>query len=365
MGKYTIACIRGDGIGPEILEIGVNILRQAAAQVNGLQLKFTRVDAGATVFQKSGKALPDETFSICKNADAIYKAPVGMPGVTKNDGTEAGADVIVGLRSLLDLYVNLRPIELYEGVPSPLARKKAGSIKYTIVRENTECLYVLQGGIHRDDVATNLRILTRKGCERIMHYAFDYAGNHGCAPEDRKKRVTCVDSSKVLVSDTFFRKIFDEIGRQYPQIEKDYSYTDAFAQAQLLKPEFYHVIVTPNFHGDIISDLGGATVGSIGLAAGANIGDNHAMFEPIHGSAPTLTGKNIANPTAMIIAGEMMLRWLGDRYGDQAAVEAAEKIRRATVSFLARKRQFTLDLGGKAKSREMGEAITEALSNDS
>ncbi len=365
MGKYTIACIRGDGIGPEILKIGIDVLREVQEQVKGLQLKFSQVDAGATVFTRSGRALPEKAFSVCKNADAIYKAPVGVPGVTKEDGTEAGAEVIVGLRNKLDLYVNLRPIELYKGIPSPLSGKKAGSIRYTIVRENTECLYVMQGGVHRDEVATNLRILTRKGCERIMRYAFEYARNHGCAPADGRKRVTCVDSSKVLVSDMFFRKIFDEIGKQHPQIEKECTYTDAFAQAQILKPESCHVIVTPNFHGDILSDLGGATVGSIGLAAGANIGDKHAMFEPIHGSAPALTGKNIANPIAMIIAGEMMLRWLAERYADQIALEAAEKIRRAVVAVLASKRQFTLDLGGKAKSSEMGQAIAHSIQNDS
>jgi 3-isopropylmalate dehydrogenase len=361
MGKYRIAFISGDGIGPEVMEEALKVLRAVEGTVSGLEMEFVKCEAGAKVYRGTGEALPRKTITDCEESHAIFKGPVGLPQVVKPDGMEAATDVILGLRSRFNLYVNLRPIELYPGVPSPLAGKGGGDINYVIARENTEGLYVLQGGILHDMVATNLRITTRKGTERIVRYAFNYARRWGSSPLDGVKRVTCVDSSKVLVSDVFFRRIFDEIAGDYPDVERDYAYVDAFTIGQIMRPEYYHVVVTPNLYGDIVSDLAGATVGSVGLVAGGNIGDEYAMFEPIHGSAPTLAGRGLANPLAMVQAGKMMMRWLGEKYGDVSATAAAQRIEEAVKTVLGRGRELTFDLGGKAGTSDVGDELAQEI----
>jgi 3-isopropylmalate dehydrogenase len=219
----------------------------------------------------------------------------------------------------------------------------------------------MQGGIIRDEVATNIRIITRTGSTRIVRYAFELSREWGDSPYDGKKRVTCVESSKVLVSDKLFAKVFDEISADYPEIDSTHEYVDAFAQSQVLRPEFYHVVVTPNFHGDIISDLAGATTGGIGLAAGGNIGDVKAMFEPIHGSAPTLGGTGKANPTAMILAGKMMLDWIAKTHQDKAASKASTMIDNAVRTVLKEQSIRTPDLGGTSTTSDMGQAIVKVL----
>jgi 3-isopropylmalate dehydrogenase len=361
MKKYSISVLRGDGIGPEVIKEGLKALNAAVSTTSGLFLEFTDCEAGAEVYRNTGEALPETALDVCSRSHAIFKAPVGLPNILKPDGMEAATDVILGLRSRFDLYVNLRPIILNPGVPTQLVGKKVGDINYAIVRENTEGLYVMHGGVMRDNIATNLRIITRKASERIVRFAFEYAMKRGASPMDGAKRVTCVDSSKILISDVFFRRIFGEIAKDYPDVERDYAYVDAFAQWQILRPEYYHVVVTPNLYGDIISDLAGATVGSIGLVAGGNIGDDIAMFEPIHGSAPTLAGKGLANPIAMIQAGEMMMRWLGDRYQDASAIRAAYKIEHAVKAVLRKGRVLTFDLGGKARTEDVGNVIAKEI----
>jgi 3-isopropylmalate dehydrogenase len=341
MSKYRIAYIPGDGIGPEIMNEGLEVLR-SIEKILDLSFDFVKCEAGAQAFKKTGFAIQPSDWEVMEKADCIYKAPVGIPGVLRPDGVEVAADVVLGLRSKFDLYVNLRPITLFEGIPSPLTGKKTGSIEYIIVRENTEDLYVMQGGIMRDEVATNLRIITRTGSTRIIRYAFELSREWGNSPYDGKKRVTCVESSKVLVSDKLFAKIFDEISAEYPEIDSTHEYVDAFAQSQVLRPEFYHIVVTPNFHGDIISDLAGATTGGIGLAAGGNIGDEKAMFEPIHGSAPTLGGT-------------------GKTHQDKSALKASEMIENAVRTVLKDHSIRTPDLGGKSTTSDMGEAIVKTL----
>jgi 3-isopropylmalate dehydrogenase len=320
MTRYRIASIEGDGIGPELMEEGLKVLEAVERTTPGIEFEFLECKAGASEYQNTGEALPLKTIESCRESHAIFKAPVGLPDVLKPDGVEAATDVILGLRSIFDLYVNLRPVELLNGVSSPLFDRKAGEINYVIVRENTEGLYVLQGGVLRDEIATNLRIITRKGAERIIRYAFELAEKRGVSPSDGVKRVTCVDSSKVLVSD-----------------------------------------LSPNLYGDIISDLAGATVGSIGLLPGGNIGDEHAMFEPIHGSAPTIAGKGIANPIAMIQAGKLLLEWLGDKHEDANLTKAALKIEQAVKKVLSRKKVMTFDLGGKDKTTDVGNEIVVEL----
>lgn len=316
--SYSIALIPGDGIGPEIIPEAVTILKRVA-ELDGFALDMAEYEAGAAAYQRYGDALPPESLAGCKQADAILKGPVGLPTVRLPDGTEAG--VLGGrLRNGLDLYINLRPIKLYPNAPTVLANRQPGEIDWVMVRENTEGLYASRGNgvvATSGQAATDTLMITRLGSERIIRYAFEEARRR-----NGKKRVTCVDKSNVLRSFVFFRQIFKEIAQAYPDIEPDYLYVDAAAQALILEPDRFDVIVTENLFGDILSDLGGATVGGVGVCAGANIGDHYAYFEPIHGSAPDIAGKGIANPLSAILSAKMMLDYLG-------RPEAAARIERA------------------------------------
>ncbi|MCB0192637.1 MAG: isocitrate/isopropylmalate dehydrogenase family protein [Anaerolineae bacterium] len=347
--RYTIAVILGDGIGPEIVQAALSILQQVATSA-GLTLELTEVEAGAAAYQKYGDNLSVEALETCKQADAIFKGPTGLPHVRLPDGTEAG--VLGGrFRNGLDLYVNLRPIKLYPNVPTALANRQPGDIDWVMVRENTEGLYASRGnGIvaTSGQAATDTLMITRVGSERIIRYAFEEARRR-----NGKKRVTCVDKSNVLRSFAFFRQIFKEIAVEYPDIETDFIYVDAAAQAIVLEPERFDVMVTENMFGDILSDLGGATIGGVGVCAGANIGQNYAYFEPIHGSAPGLAGKGIANPLSAILAGRLMLDYLGQ---PEAAARLEQAIEQA---FIAK----TIVLRPDGSAEKGTQAIVEAVSH--
>ncbi|MEW5957204.1 MAG: isocitrate/isopropylmalate dehydrogenase family protein [Chloroflexota bacterium] len=316
--NYAIAVIPGDGIGPEIVKAACLILTRLAA-LDKFTIQFSFFEAGAGAYQKYGDPLPPAALEGCRQADAIFKGPTGLPEVRLPDGTEAG--VLGGrLRNGLDLYVNLRPIKLYPNAPTALANRQPGEIDWVMVRENTEGLYASRGnGIvaNTGQAATDTLMITRLGSERIIRYAFEEARRR-----NGKKRVACVDKSNVLRSFAFFRQIFKEIAAAYPDIQTDFLYVDAAAQALVLEPDRFDVIVTENLFGDILSDLGGATVGGIGVCAGANIGDHHAYFEPIHGSAPALAGRGLANPLAAILSAGLMLNYLG-RPASAARIERA------------------------------------------
>ena len=349
MSNYTIAVIPGDGIGPEIIQAATTILKQVA-EIDGFRLNLVEYEAGAGAYQKYGDPLPADTLQGCKQANAIFKGPTGLPHVRLPDGTEAG--VLGGrLRNGLDLYVNLRPIKLYPNVPTALANRQPGDIDWVMVRENTEGLYASRGnGIvaNTGQAAIDTLMITRLGSERIIRYAFEEARRR-----NGKKRVACVDKSNVLRSFAFFRHIFTEIAQDYPDIEPDYLYVDAAAQALVLEPDRFDVVVTENLFGDILSDLGGATVGGIGVCAGANIGDKYAYFEPIHGSAPALAGTGQANPLAAILSAKLMLDYLG-------LAEAAAKIERAVEQAFLQK-SIILKADGSAESGT--QAIAEAIAH--
>ncbi|MBI4318432.1 MAG: isocitrate/isopropylmalate dehydrogenase family protein, partial [Chloroflexi bacterium] len=258
-----------------------------------------------------------ETLQACRDANAVLKAPVGLYEVRFPDGTEAG---LLGgvLRNGLDLYANVRPIKLWPGVDGQLRNARAGQIDYVIVRENTEGLYLSRGkGVVNHWAASDIMMMTRPGVERVCRFAFDLARKRGGAPRDGVKRVTCVDKSNVLRSMWFFREIFTEIGAAYPEIEKDYLYSDAAAQALVMHPGRFDVLVMENFLGDLLSDLGGATVGGLGICPSGNLGDKASYFEPIHGSAPDIAGKGVANPMSMVLSAAMMLDHLGEQQAAQ------------------------------------------------
>ncbi|MFW9985941.1 MAG: isocitrate/isopropylmalate dehydrogenase family protein [Candidatus Odinarchaeota archaeon] len=352
---YKIQVLPGDGIGPEVIDEARKVLTTVATGIPGLNLSFHEFPCGGKYYLETGCEWPGEAEVFARQeADAILLGAVGWeksPGepVRREDGQMAGAAVVLGQRRELQLYANVRPVKLYPGIPTPLAGKQPEDIDFVIIRENTEGLYSGIGKHYQEDTAEELAIdvrpISRIGAERVIRYAFNLAQKRRQgAPRDGKRRVTCVDKSNVLLGDQLFRRVFGECARNFPQLEPDYAYIDAWTMWCLRQPEYYNVVVTPNLYGDIITDLGAAIQGGMGVAAGGNIGDIQAMFEPIHGSAPRHAGKRRANPTAAILAGKMLLEWLAERRKDQNALRAATVIEQAVVDVLKEGRVRTYDL---------------------
>jgi 3-isopropylmalate dehydrogenase len=240
-----------------------------------------------------------------------------------------------------------------------------------IIRENTEGFYQSQHGDlsdkiknllnSSDDQVIDLRMITRNASERIIKFAFDMSTSHSGAPEDGKSRVTCVDKSNVLNGCRFFRQIFNSVAKKYPDIEADYMYVDAFTQALMQNPERFDIVVTTNLLGDIVTDLSAVLAGGLGMAPSANLGDNHGMFEPVHGSAPDIAGKNIANPIGMILSAQMMLSWLGEKKGDNNLTKSAEGLSKAVRDYLASGKNLPRDLGGHTSTEQVSKIIIEQL----
>jgi 3-isopropylmalate dehydrogenase len=352
--------VRGDGIGPEVCDSAVRVVTEA---VGKSRLDLVDLPAGAVHFQKTGTALPEETFQACAKADAILHGAAGIPGVVYADGTEAGIEFGLKLRFRLDIYANVRPIKLYPNVVSPLRGREAGSIDYVILRENTEGLYAARGGgnLLHNDIATDTMVITRKGTERIVRKAFELSRQRNGALLDGKRRVTCCDKANVLRSYAFFRSVFDDVARDYPDIETDYAYADAIMVHMVKRPDFYDVIVTENMFGDIISDLGAVSVGGMGMSPSAELGDDNGFFQAAHGSAPDIAGQNVANPIGTILAGAMMLKWLGDRKGDKAMSMASQRIEEAVEEVMSKGDVLPRDVGGNSSTTEITEAVCGAL----
>jgi 3-isopropylmalate dehydrogenase len=356
---YDIVTIDGDGIGPEVCQSTVTVLREAC----GSRLRFTPAPGGAGHYRQTGQVLPDDTFAACRSAHAILHGAAGLPGVVYPDGTEVGNDLHLRLRFRLDLYANVRPIRLLRGVTAPLAGWQPGQIDYVIVRENTEGLYASRGAgvVLRGELATDTLVVTRKGTERVARFAFELARRRRGAPRDGRRRVTVCDKANILRSYAFFRAVCDEVAMAFPDVEIDHAYADAITVHLLKKPDFYDVIVAENLFGDIISDLGAGTVGGLGIAPSAEVGDHHGLFQGAHGSAPDIAGQNLASPLATILSGAMMLRWLADRHGDAELHAAAERVERAVETVLAAGQVVPRDLGGQARCTEVTDAVCRAL----
>jgi 3-isopropylmalate dehydrogenase len=357
MKTYDVAVVHGDGIGPEVCQAAIDVVR--AALGNSQVLEFIEYSAGANEYRRSGVAYPQESFEGCRRAAAILHGAAGLPGVTYPDGTEAGLDFGLLTRFRLDLYANIRPIRLFPGTESRLAGKRPGDIDYVIVRENTEGLYAARGNgvVLRDEVATDSLVITRKGTERVVRTAFELARKRSGAPYDRKRRVTCCDKSNVLRSYAFFRRVFDGVAADYPDIEADYCYADAMTVHLIERPSFYDVIVAENMFGDIISDLAAGTVGSMGMSPSAEIGEKHALFQAAHGSAPTIAGQGIANPYGTILSAASMLLWLGDTHQDETLSRAGRAIEDAVARTLGEGKALTRDIGGTATTKDVVEAV--------
>jgi 3-isopropylmalate dehydrogenase len=340
MSKYKISLIPGDGIGPELTEATLKIL-DAVQQKFDISLDIIHVEAGDRCFEKTGVALPEETIETIRNSHACMKGPVG----------ETAADVIVKLRIMFDLYANIRPIKTYPPIPS-----LKPDIDMIFVRENTEDVY---RGIEFDmeDTAICIRVITKKNSERIAKKAFETARRR-----NGKKRVTAIHKANVMKKTCgLFARICREVAKQYPDIAFNELYVDAASMRLIKEPETFDVFVTPNMFGDILSDEAAQLIGGLGMAPGANIGDDFALFEPIHGSAPNRAGKQTANPISMILSAKMMLDWLGEKYDDKECLKAGQAIEDAVAETLRKGEDVIPDFGGKAKTIEMAEAMAKEI----
>lgn len=368
---YKVVVLAGDGIGPEVIREAIKVLR-ATEGAYGLEFDLVPYPAGGKHYLENGEEWPDGAFESSRNADAILLGAVGYPGAILPDGNLAGAGVVFGLRFGLDLYANVRPAKLYPNVKHRVHDRfrkvwDAEKVDFVIVRENTEGLYSpIRGILERggtQELAIDNRVTTRKGAERVIRFAFEQSVKRQGAPGDGKQRVTCVDKSNVMDGDRLFRRIYDEVAEEYPNVERDYAFVDAFMQWMIRTPEAYDVAVMSNMFGDIATDLASVLQGGMGLAAGGNVGDHHGMFEPIHGSAPKHEGKDRANPIAAVLAVQMMLQWLGERKGDVALGQAAESVEAAVEAVLQEGKYLTRDLGGKAKGSQVGDALAKRVTS--
>ncbi|MCK4418994.1 3-isopropylmalate dehydrogenase [Candidatus Aerophobetes bacterium] len=349
--EYKIAVMPGDGVGPEVVREGLKVL-EAVAEKKGFKYETISYDFGGERYLRTGETLPDSTLEELKEMDAIYLGAVGHPDV-KTGILEQG--ILLKLRFGLDQYINLRPVKLYPGVWTPLKDKGPEDIDFVVVRENTEGLYVGVGGFFKkgtpDEIATQQMINTRKGVERCIRYAFDYT-----AKRNKKKKLTlCHKANVITMAHDLWRRVFKEVGEEYPSIEKDYALVDATCMWMVKNPEWFDVIVTCNMFGDIITDLGAMIQGGMGIAAGGNINpEGVSMFEPIHGSAPRYTGKNVINPLAAISAAGMMLEHLGEK-------EGADLVDGAVAKALSSGRIKDLSTKSGLKTSEIGDMVAEYI----
>ena len=364
MKNYRIALLPGDGIGPECMDATCLVLDQMVEAIPGLSLTFTSHRAGAELYRDTGVALPDAVLEDCLDADAVLLAAIGLPDVRKPDGTEVQPTMMVGLRRALDVHSAVRPVKLYPGAPCPL-RDVGPGIDFVVIRENLEGLFASFGGgsVVGDEVATDTLVVTRKGTEKVANYAFRLAARRQGRPTDGKRVVTCVDKANVFRSLAFFRKVFFDVAKSYPEIESNAVYVDAMSLYMVQNPWDFDVLVMENQFGDILSDLGAGIVGGLGLGPSAEIGEEHALFQPSHGTAPALAGKNVANPLATILSAAMMLDWLGDRNEDPVCIEAAVTLEQAVAKVIEAGSVRTPDMGGSASTTEVAQAVADEVAH--
>jgi len=370
MVVYDVPVLAGDGIGPEVVEEGKKVI-DAVSEVLGFEINWIALPYGADHYLKTGKLISENDLKRLSRYKAIYLGAVGdprcPPGVLEKG-------LLLTLRFYFDEYINLRPVKLYEGTETPLKEKGPKDINFDVVRENTEDMYIGLGnnlfkgrsrfdhelkrklynvkfGLDIDsdheEIAYQLMVISRKGAERVIRYAFERCQRQG------RTKVTSVDKANVLTEAYgLWRRVFEEVSRQYPEIQVEYSYVDAITMWFVKNPEWFQVVVTPNMFGDIITDLGAMIQGGMGVAAGANINpEGTSMFEPIHGSAPKYKGTGKANPIAAILAASLMLDQLGE---DKAAIIVEDAVKEV----LKKGKVRTPDLGGSSTASQVGDTVS-------
>ena len=350
--RHRIAAIPGDGIGPEVVDAALAVLTAAGGRF-GFALDVERLPYSADHYLGTGETIPDSAVEHLRHdTDAIFVGALGDPRVP---GNEHARDILLGLRFRLDLYVNLRPVTLLHPSLCPLKDPPSGArkIDFVIFRENTEGIYVGAGGGLRvgtpDEVQIAEEVHTRKGVERIVRRAFEWARVHG------KTRVTMADKANAVPAHRLWTRVFAEVGSEFAGIEREHRYVDALAMELVREPERFEVIVTQNLFGDILSDLAAQLVGGLGISPSANLHPGQVgMFEPVHGSAPPLAGRDVANPFAAILTGAMLLRELRVRDAPEALEQAVREAIAAGVT--------TPDLGGKSGTRAAARWVAERVS---
>jgi 3-isopropylmalate dehydrogenase len=349
MTEYSIGVIGGDGIGPEVVREGLRVL-DAVESIYGFKTRRVPYPYGADHFLKTGEMMPDRAFDEIRGMHAVLLGAIGDPRVETGKLEFA---IIAGLRFKLDLYVNLRPIRLYDARFCPLKDKTPADIDFVVIRENTEDAYC---GIHGffkkgtpDEVAQQTMLYTRKGTERVIRYAYEL-----CRKRNNKKRLTLVDKANAVRAQDIWTRTFAEVGKEFPEIEQDHAYVDATCMWMLKNPDHFDVAVAPNLFGDIITDLGAMLQGGMGIAAGGNIHPGRvSAFEPIHGSAPKYANQNKANPIATVLAVSLMLDHINQR-------EAARAVEQAVTQCLRSGRVTSLQ-AGVHKTDELGKMIVDEL----
>jgi 3-isopropylmalate dehydrogenase len=335
-----------------------DLLSELAA-AGGYEFTFTDAPAGAAHYQATGDSFPAASLEAARAADAILLSAMGLPNVRYPDGTEISPQI--DLRKALTLFAGVRPVTIRPGQPTPLALKGGQAVDFVLIRESTEGLFFTQGRgeVEADEARETLRI-TRAISEPLFKFAFNLANSRKAAGRGPGK-VTCVDKANVFRAFAFFREMFDAEAAKHPEIEADHAHVDATALWMVEKPWVFDVMVTENMFGDILSDLGAGLMGGLGLAPSADIGHDHAVFQPCHGSAPDIAGQGVANPMAMILSAAMMLDWLGERHDVPAMLTDGARLRAAVDRVVAEARVLTRDLGGTAGTAEVAQAVREAM----
>ena len=353
MTAYRVAVIPGDGIGSEVIDQGLRALESLATRYD-FRWKFTQLPWGSDYYFRHGRMMPDDGLQTLKKYDAIYFGAVGHPEI--HDHVTLN-NLLLPIRRGFDQYVCMRPSLLYPGVKSPLAGKKACDIDMVVIRENTEGEYANVGGFHYQgtpqEMAAQTSVFTRRGCERVIRFAFELAQQPA-----RRGKVTSVTKSNAMgYGMVLWDRVFEDVAQEFPGVATESLLVDAACMDFIRRPEDFDVVVASNLFGDILTDIAAMITGSMGLAASGNIDPEHrfpSMFEPVHGSAPDIVGKGLANPLAAILSGAMMARHLGQ-------VEAADALEAAVSQTLEEGEVLTPDLGGIASTEEVGDAVLRAL----
>ena len=348
--RFSIAVLPGDGIGPDVVAEAVAVLRAVESRAPEVSFTLEEFSVGAGEYLRSGDPLPPATFERVKEFDAILLGAMGLPDVRWPTGVEMTPQL--DLRERLELYNGLRPVYLFHADDSPLRGRSAGDIDFAIVRESTEGLFSTRksGAGANTEAAEDRMLITREGAERVIRAAFREAMR-------RRRHLTLVDKANVLPSMAFFRRVFDEVSREFPEVATNRVYVDAASLYFVQRPEMFDVIVTENMFGDILSDLAAGLVGGMGMAPSGDIGDRYAVFQPSHGSAPDIAGRGVANPVATILSVALMLDW----FDHPATHRGAQMIRHAVRDVFADRRARTPDMGGKMTTSELGRAVAGAL----
>ena len=359
---FNIATFKGDGIGPDVINSAIEIIEKASNAVGGLNFEWNFIKAGAAYYKETGKDVEDDGEKKAEQSDAIFLGAIGLPSIRKDDGTEIAPHL--RFREVFNLYAGVRPVKAYKNTPQRLSNKNAEKIDLVVLRECTEGLFYTAAVHNRNKIANNNEVedimrITRNTTTRLHNFAFKLA-------EKRKQKgklgkVTCVDKANVFKSQALFRKIFNEIKDNFPNIEADTCYVDAMALNLIRQPWEYDVMVMENIFGDILSDLGGGLVGGMGMASCGEIGDNHGLFQPAHGSAPDIMGKNKANPLATILSGSLMLEYLADKKNCPQANEAALIIENAIEEGFNKNLLRPFEFGGDMSTTEITSQILDLI----